>query len=104
MYSYNCGLGRNSGRASILSYSASNIGGTALWTDEDGDIEVLSFSLRKACGESLQEAAAEDGQKLTVANIKKDKTYANLPNKVVNKLIDFAEDEFDAKTVEDFLE
>ena len=40
---HNCGLGKSLSKASVLSYSTSNIGGTGLWMDNDGDIEIKSM-------------------------------------------------------------
>ena len=71
--------------------------------DEDGDIEVTSFSLPESLKEDLIVEKVEPENKLTVENIKKDKTYSKLPDKVVKKLIKWSEDEYDAETLEDFL-
>ena len=43
-------------------------------------------------------------KKLTAANVKNIAEYKDLPNKVVNKLITWAEDEFGANNVDDFID
>lgn len=71
--------------------------------DADGDVELLDFNLTDMFQENLSEALNED-EKLTVANVKKDKDYSALSNKVINKLIDWAKEDYKAKTISDFLD
>lgn len=72
--------------------------------DEDGDIEVASFNLHNECSESINEEKQDSDKKLTVANVKNISEYKDLPNKVVNKLITWAEDEFGANNMDDFID
>lgn len=71
--------------------------------DEDGDIEVTSFNLHNFFQENLNEAV-EPEEKLTAENIKKDKTFANLPDKVIKKLIQWAQDDENVNTLTEFLD
>lgn len=72
--------------------------------DEDGDIEVKSFNLHDEFSESINEEKQDSDKKLTVDNVKNIAEYKDLPNKVVNKLITWAEDEFGANNMDDFVD
>ena len=71
------------------------------FVDQDGDGEVLDFDLHAFFQENLNESA--DGEKVTVAAVKKDKNYSKLPDKVVNKLIEWAKQDEDVYTLDEFL-